>query len=104
MRIRSTKPGRYKKRAIPGPVKVAVVRAASAKPGGTSPIECAYCGAKGEVWWPLTYTDKVGCHMVMKGFEFDHVHPEFHGGAATPENIVIACRPCNRSKGAKISA
>ena len=99
MRIRSTKP--YKKKAIPGAAKIAVVSAVGARPGTTSSIACAYCGAVGEVWWPLTYTGKVGSHMVMPGFEFDHVIPEFHVGPSTAENLVIACRPCNRSKGAK---
>lgn len=94
----------FKKKAIPGHVKIAVVRAAGAEPGGYSRIACSYCPATGELWWPLTYTGRVGSHMLMPGFEFDHVHPEFHGGPATAGNIVIACRPCNRRKGAKINA
>lgn len=94
----------YRKRAIPGPVKVAVIRAVGAIPGTTSPIVCVYCGAKGEVWWPFTYTGKVGSHMILKGFEFDHIHPEFHGGESTFENIAIACRPCNRAKRDKVLA
>lgn len=92
----------YKKKAIPGAAKVAVVIRAGAKPGQTTPAACHYCGRAGEIWWPLTYTNKVGTHMVTKGLEFDHVHPEFHGGQSTPENLVLACRPCNRAKGAKV--
>lgn len=110
MRIRSTKPefwrsdhrGHFVKRAIPGSVKQVVVERAGATPGTTSPIECHYCGREGTIWWPLTYTGKVGSHMVMRGFEFDHVYPESKGGATTPENIVISCRPCNRSKKDKV--
>ncbi len=34
-------------------------------------------------------------------FEIDHVHPVALGGSDDPENLVWACRPCNRSKGAK---
>jgi len=92
----------YKKRAIPGPVKVAVARRSGATPGQTTPATCHYCGFQGEIWWPLTYLNKVGAHMITKGLEFDHVYPEFRGGEATPDNIVLACRPCNRAKGAKV--
>ncbi len=30
--------------------------------------------------------------------EIDHVHPVFHGGHSTEDNLVTACRPCNRAK------
>lgn len=101
MRIRSTKP-EYKKKAIPGSVKIAVVSRIGAMPGGTSPVECFYCSAPGALWWPYTYTGKVGSHMVMTGFEFDHLYPEFLGGKSAPMNIVIACRACNRAKKDKV--
>ena len=105
MRIRSTKPesldrhGHFRKAAIPGHVKIAVVTALGATPGATTAVACHYCGAAGEVWWPLTYTGKVGSHMVTPGMEFDHVIPEFRGGETAAKNIVLACRPCNRRKG-----
>jgi len=57
--------GHFKKRAIPGPVKVAVVEAAGARPGQTTPANCTYCAAPGRIWWPLTYTGKVGTHVVL---------------------------------------
>ncbi|AWJ93296.1 hypothetical protein Sp245p_26085 (plasmid) [Azospirillum baldaniorum] len=44
---------------------------------------CRYCGKRGG---PL---------------ECDHVIPASVGGAATEENLVTACRPCNRAKGAR---
>jgi 5-methylcytosine-specific restriction endonuclease McrA len=110
MRIRSTKPefwrsdsrGHFIKAAIPGWVKREVVERAGAQPGHTTPAACFYCGSQGSIWWPLTYTGRVGSHMVTRGLEFDHVHPESLGGATTPENIVLACRPCNRGKGSKV--
>jgi hypothetical protein len=37
-------------------------------------------------------------------FEADHVHPVIRGGKDTLENLVCACRPCNRAKGAKLVA
>ena len=44
---------------------------------------CRYCGTRGE------------------RLECDHVVPVSRGGETTLENLVTACRPCNRSKGAK---
>jgi 5-methylcytosine-specific restriction endonuclease McrA len=93
----------YKKRAIPGPSKVAVARRFGALPGQTTPAHCVYCGADGEIWWPLTYTGKVGCHMVTTGLEFDHIYPESKGGTSDPENLTLACRPCNRAKKDKVT-
>ncbi len=43
---------------------------------------CAYCGA----------TDQI---------EIEHVIPYSKGGKTEPDNLVPACLPCNRSKGAK---
>jgi 5-methylcytosine-specific restriction endonuclease McrA len=34
--------------------------------------------------------------------EIDHITPLSRGGKHTPENLAPACRPCNRSKGAKL--
>lgn len=35
-------------------------------------------------------------------YEVDHFIPIAQGGGNEPENIVLACMPCNRSKGAKM--
>lgn len=103
MRIRSTnKRGHFRKQAIPGWVKRQVAERAGAVPDSTTVATCHYCGAEGTIWWPLTYTGKVGTHMILRGLEFDHVHPEFHGGKTVPENMVLACRPCNRAKRDKV--
>lgn len=93
---------RFKKRAIPSASKIAVALRFGATPGGTAKVDCVYCGAIGELWWPLTYTGKVGGHMIAKGFEFDHIFPESKGGTSDPENLTIACRPCNRAKKDKV--
>lgn len=42
---------------------------------------CAYCGKR---------TDTL---------ELDHIYPLVRGGAHDPDNLVVACRRCNRSKG-----
>lgn len=44
---------------------------------------CAYCG------------DTLG------PFEIDHIIPWALGGGHDPENLTVACRSCNRSKGSK---
>lgn len=44
---------------------------------------CWYCGCSGIV------------------FELDHIMPRSRGGSDDPENLVPACGPCNRSKGAR---
>lgn len=41
---------------------------------------CAYCGGE------------------SGPFEIDHVVPISRGGGNAPENLAVACRPCNRSK------
>lgn len=41
---------------------------------------CAYCGSD------------------QGPFEFDHLFPRSRGGSDQPNNIVLACEPCNRSK------
>ena len=43
----------------------------------------------------------VYCGSSTGPFEVDHVLPLSKGGESTPENLAIACRPCNRSKGSK---
>lgn len=97
----SPDPSVYKKRKIPGHVRVEVARRYGATPGTTTPVKCEYCEFVGEIWWPLTFTGKVGVHLITSPMEFDHVDPELHGGAATADNLVLACLPCNRGKGSK---
>lgn len=45
---------------------------------------CRYCGTK------------------EGPFDVDHVIPVSRGGGNDPLNLVLACQPCNRSKGAKL--
>jgi 5-methylcytosine-specific restriction endonuclease McrA len=48
------------------------------------------------------------CHYcdvyLTKGFEMDHYIPLSLGGTNEASNIVLACMPCNRSKGNKLPA
>ena len=85
----------FKKRAIPNATRLTVARWAGATGPGRYDAECVYCGHPGEIVW-MTAT-----WVVFPGLELDHVHPEYLGGTGDPENIVLACRPCNRAKGHK---
>lgn len=48
-------------------------------------FRCQYCGAK----------------LPAEKLTLDHVLPKARGGRTTWENLVAACAPCNRKKGAK---
>jgi 5-methylcytosine-specific restriction endonuclease McrA len=44
------------------------------------------------------------CARPSQSLEMDHVVPLACGGAHDVDNVVPACRPCNRSKGGKLVA
>lgn len=44
----------------------------------------------------------VYCGAVDGPFHLDHVFPFSRGGSTTIENLVVACVPCNLSKGSKM--
>jgi len=90
-----------RKRAIPQASRRAVALAAGAVPGTKTPVSCTYCGAIGSAWWPTRLDGKPGgwVHFTL---EIDHIIPEYHGGAGTPDNLTLACRPCNRRKGHRL--
>lgn len=41
------------------------------------------------------------CGSIVGPFHVDHVTPVAKGGSDEPSNLVLACQPCNLSKGAK---
>ncbi len=61
---------------------------------------CQYCGKAGKKGH---YPDKVFEIIFGKevAFEIDHIIPEFRGGKTILDNLILACRKCNRSKGYK---
>lgn len=42
------------------------------------------------------------CAQASDFFEIDHIVPVARGGSDHYDNLVVACRTCNRSKGAKL--
>ncbi|MGW4720892.1 HNH endonuclease [Nocardia sp. NPDC004260] len=87
-----------KKQAIPNAVRREVCRAAGAEIGRTVDVQCAYCDFYGSISWSEDYR----YWPVIDGLELHHVIPEFHGGPTSADNITLACRSCNRSKGHRI--
>lgn len=87
-----------RKRAIPLSVRRELARKYGCPPGGSASVECFYCAAPGEIrWWSL----KNGRPSAWVSFtlEIDHAEAEASGGPSTSDNLVLACRHCNRQKG-----
>lgn len=55
----------------------------------------------GRVIWSCHYSGEPMAWVQFVDIELDHFIPERLGGSGEPENIVFACRRCNRSKGSK---
>ena len=91
------------KARVPDRVRVAVAERYGAKPGIETSAPCHYCGRSGLIYW-YARKDGQGALRVRFGHELDHVIPESAGGMTVPSNLVLACRPCNRSKGTKAMA
>jgi 5-methylcytosine-specific restriction endonuclease McrA len=59
--------------------------------------ECYYCGIKLHITPMNHYKTKE-----KRDWEIDHKLAIYYGGTNAPPNLCIACRPCNRSKGAEL--
>lgn len=94
--------GHFKKKAIPTSARRDIAMRHGCKPGDFGhAASCHYCGSVGTItWWPSP-RGYAGGWVSFSGLELDHVVPEYMGGANDSSNIVLACRPCNRSKGRK---
>jgi hypothetical protein len=92
----------FKKRAMPNAVRRGVAIKYGGRPGEQTSVPCHYCSAPGRIYWRLRFDGTPDCWVAFD-HELDHVVPEFHGGESTVEIIVLACRPCNRGKGARVA-
>lgn len=89
-----------RKLAIPNEVRRAVAKKYGCAPGGDVDATCFYCGEHGYIrWWKKQNGQPSG--WVSTTLSYDHVTPEFEGGTFEPENLVLACNSCNKSKGVK---
>lgn len=111
-RIRSIKPefpqlsrdarGHFKKATIPAAIRRQIAERHGCKLGETVSAQCHYCRFIGSIQWFAGSGRKNSRGWVAFGeLEMDHIQAEISGGTTSSENIVLACRACNRSKGAK---
>lgn len=90
-----------KKPTIPAASRQALARRHGWTPGECRiAIECHWCGASGYIRGFTTFRGRLSTWFAAD-LEVDHVHPVHLGGTHDPENLVFACRRCNRSKGHK---
>lgn len=92
---------RRRKRAITGPVRREVCIRYGAALNQPVTAKCAYCDYESRIEW----TNSAPSYPVLSGLmEYDHVIPEALGGPTVADNLVLACKPCNRRKGANLLA
>lgn len=88
--------------SIPAHVRRDVANKYGCKPGELVVVKCHYCEETGSIFWSIRRSEKVGW-VSIQGLEMDHVVPESAGGKTSSDNIVLACRHCNRSKRDKLA-
>ncbi|HMM41916.1 MAG TPA: HNH endonuclease signature motif containing protein [Thermomicrobiales bacterium] len=86
-----------RKLAIPQSVRRAVALKYGCDPGETKDVSCYYCGLPGRIHWHRRKDGKPSA-WVSFTLELDHFEAESAGGKGVADNIVLACRECNRSK------
>jgi hypothetical protein len=87
-----------RKLAIPLAVRRQVAGKYGCQPGESKDATCFYCGTPGSIHWHRLSSGRPSAWVTFPGLELDHVEPEHYDGQATVDNIVLACRGCNRSK------
>ena len=92
--------GKWKKGTISFAVRKVVAEQFGCAQGGCAIADCYYCGQPGTITWNAPQRAGAIGWITFGCLELDHFVPEFDGGSASPENIVLACRSCNRAKGA----
>jgi 5-methylcytosine-specific restriction endonuclease McrA len=87
-----------RKLAIPQAARRELATRYGCPPGGEVEAECYYCGAVGVVHWFKRRDGSPSYWVAFSALEIDHFVSEINGGSGTAENLVLACRECNRSK------
>ena len=88
----------YRKKNIPSEARIGVARKYGCPPGGSADASCYYCGMPGKVTWWNGSNGKPSRWITISDLEFDHFVSEHSGGSSESENIILACRCCNRGK------
>jgi hypothetical protein len=89
-----------RKLAIPNASRRAVAEKYGCPPGESIAVNCYYCGAEGEIYWVRLYSGRPSSWVVFPDLELDHFVSEVDNGTSDGGNLVLACRSCNRKKGA----
>lgn len=66
------------------------------EPGGTKEVACYFCEAPGRIYWHALSDGRPSWWVTFPDLELSHWIAESEGGPATSENLVLACRACNR--------
>ena len=90
-----------RKLSIPQAVRREVAIKYGCQPGKQKKADCYYCGVPGEVYWFSHSDGRPSGWVTFPGLEIEHLVAEHNGGETTNENLVLACRTCNRSKATK---
>ncbi len=90
-----------RKLAIPQSVRRDIAKKYGCQPGKQKKVDCYYCGLQGEVYWFAFPDGRPSSWVTFPGLEIEHLIAESEGGETQSENLVLACRNCNRSKGTK---
>lgn len=85
-----------RKKAIPNAERRALARRYGCEFGDVITVPCHYCQKPGRIAWRLAR------YWPWFEHQIDHVIPEARGGLTAADNFVLACQPCNASKGARV--
>lgn len=91
----------FKKRNIPLGERRRLAVKYGCPPGESIKASCSMCEASGRIIWTRTQTGRPAGWVIFADLEIDHVTPESAGGSNAAENLVLSCRSCNRSRGAR---
>lgn len=83
---------------IPDRVRREVALKYGCIPGEFKDVACFYCGELGTIHWHRLRSGRPGHWITFAGMELDHLIAEDQQGKTNKENLVLACRACNRSK------
>lgn len=104
MRANGTAPGSrraYRKKPVTQASRRALAVRYGCPPGGSVMAPCGACGKPVRITWHALADGHPGARVSFE-HEIDHVTAEYRGGAGTPDNLQLLCRPCNRDKGAGV--
>ena len=82
----------YKKTAVPLVARRELAKKYGLDGKGQVGAACYWCGADGYIHWVNGYW------VTFDSLEIDHFIPEIHGGSHHADNLVLACRRCNRQR------